>query len=483
MTKTGQDHLDSLRDGRSVYLNGQLVGDVVDHPAYRNAIRSTAGLYDFQAASENRELMTFESPTGARVNRCWQMPESYDDLVQRRRALEAWAEQTNGFLGRSPDHVASSLCGMMMRLDLFQAHGAERAKAFSDYFEYVRDNDRFVTYVVVSPQADRSKGVSGQADEFLTAGICDEDSQGITVKGAKMLGTSCILANEVLLGTIQPMQPGEEKYAFSASIPLGTKGVKLLSRKSYEAAAVSEFDNPLSSRFDENDAVVYFDEVKVPWDRVFVHRDPSMCRAQYHETPAHVFHNYQAQVRLMVKLRFLVGVARKIAETTNVLAYPQVVESLGALAGQVGLIEGMVYGMEAKGTYVGKYYVPDRHLMYASQVQAQQMYPEVIQAIRQLAGGGVIMLPSGAVDFASPEIAGYIEKTQQSPVMDSKDRVKLFKLAWDAIGSEFGSRHTQYEMFYAGAQFAVRNHSYRTYDWEKATGLVDRFMDSYDLPG
>ena len=155
---------------------------------------------------------------------------------------------------------------------------------------------------------------------------------------------------------------------------------------------------------------------------------------------------------------------------------------MGALAGQVGLIEGMVYGMEAKGTYVGKYYVPDRHLMYASQVQAQQMYPGVIQAIRQLAGGGVIMLPSGAVDFASPETAGYIEKTQQSPVMDSKDRVKLFKLAWDAIGSEFGSRHTQYEMFYAGAQFAVRNHSYRTYDWEKATGLVDRFMDSYDLP-
>lgn len=482
MTKTGQDHLESLRDGRSIYLNGQLVGEFVDHPAYRNAIRSTAALYDFQANSENQELMTFESPTGARVNRSWQMPESYEELVQRRLALEAWAEQTNGFLGRSPDHVASSLCGMMMRLDLFEAHGEERGKAFSNYFEYVRDNDQFVTYVVVSPQADRSKGVGEQADEFLTAGICDEDSQGITVKGAKMLGTSCIMANEVLLGTIQPINPGEEQYAFSAAIPLGAKGVKLLSRKSYEASAVSEFDNPLSYRFDENDAVVYFDEVKVPWERVFVHRDPAMCRAQYHETPAHVFHNYQAQVRLMVKLRFLVGVARKIAETTNVLAYPQVLESLGALAGQAGLIEGMVHGMEAKGTYVGKYYVPDRHLMYASQVQAQQMYPETIQAIRQLTGGGVIMMPSAAVDFASLETAGYIEKTQQSPVASSKDRVKLFKLAWDAIGSEFGSRHTQYEMFYSGAQFAVRNHSYRTYDWDKATGLVDRFMETYDLP-
>ena len=482
MTKTGQDHLDSLRDGRSVYLDGQLVGDVVDHPAYRNAIRTTAALYDFQAAPENLELMTFESPTGARINRSWQLPESYEELVRRRLAMEAWAEQTNGFLGRSPDHVASSLCGMMMRIDLFQAHGEERGKALASYFEYVRDSDQFVTYVVVSPQADRSKGVAAQAEEFLTAGICDEDTQGITIKGAKMLGTSCIMANEVLLGTIQPMMPGEEKYAFSAAVPLGAKGVKLLSRKSYEAAAVSEFDNPLSYRFDENDAVVYFDEVKVPWERVFVHRDPAMCRAQFHETPAHVFHNYQAQVRLMVKLRFLVGMARKIAETTNVISYPQVVESLGNLAGQAGLIEGMVHGMEAKGGYVGKYYVPDRHLMYASQVQAQQMYPEVIQALRQLTGGGVIMMPSAATDFTSSETAGYIEKTQQSPVMSSKDRVKLFKLAWDAIGSEFGSRHTQYEMFYAGAQFAVRNHSFRTYDWEKATGMVDHFMSGYDLP-
>ena len=482
MTKTGQDHLDSLRDGRSVYLNGELVGDVVDHPAYRNAIRTTAGLYDFQAAPENQELMTFVSPTGARVNRSWHLPESYDELVERRRAIEAWAEQTNGFLGRSPDHVASSLCGMMMRLDLFEAHGEKRAAAFRDYFEYVRDNDQFVSYVVVGPQADRSKGVGGQAEEFLTAGICDEDTQGITVKGSKMLGTSCILANEVLLGTIQPMRPGEEQYAFSAAVPLGVKGVKILSRKSYEAAAVSEFDNPLSSKFDENDAVIYFDEVKIPWERVFVHRDPAMCYAQYHESPAHVFHNYQAQVRLMVKLRFLVGVARKVAETTNVISYPQVVESLGRLAGQAALIEGMVYGMEAKGRWVGKYYAPDRHLMYASQVQAQQMYPQIIQAIRQLTGGGVIMMPSSIQDFASPETAGYIEKTQQSPIMDSENRVKLFKLAWDAIGSEFASRHTQYEMFYSGAEFAVRNHSFRTYGWERATDMVDRFMTGYDLP-
>ena len=482
MVKTGERHLESLRDGRNVFLDGELITDVVDHPAYRNAVRSAAALYDFQAAPENLEMMTFESPTnGERVNRCWQLPRSYEELVARRRALEAWAECTYGFMGRSPDHVASSLAGMMMRLDLFRQHGEERARALSDYFTYVRDNDLFVTYVITNPQGNRAGGPAGQDDEFLAAGICDEDSNGVTIKGAKMLGTSCIMANEVLVTTIQPLRPGDESHAFSAAVPMGAAGVKILSRKSYEASAITEFDNPLAFRFDENDAVIYFDEVKVPWERVFVYRDVSMCWGQFHEAPTHVFHNYQAQIRLMVKLRFLIGLARKIAETTNVISFPQVVETLGKLAAQAGVIEGMVYGMEAAGHHVGPYYVPDRHFLYASQVTAQELYPQVIHTLRELAGGGVIMLPSSSADFANPEMAEYIAKVQRSPVADAPERVKLFNLAWDAIGSEFGSRHTSYEMFYAGAGYAVRNNSYRTYEWGRATGLVERLLAGYGL--
>ncbi len=482
MVKTGERHRESLRDGRNVFLDGELITDVVDHPAYRNAVRSAAALYDFQASPENLEMMTFESPTsGERVNRCWQLPRSYEELVARRRALEAWAECTYGFMGRSPDHVASSLAGMMMRLDLFRQHGEERARALSDYFTYVRDNDLFVTYVITNPQGNRAGGPAGQDDEFLAAGICDEDSNGVTIKGAKMLGTSCIMANEVLVTTIQPLRPGDESHAFSVAVPMGAAGIKILSRKSYEASAVSEFDNPLAFRFDENDAVIYFDEVKVPWERVFVYRDVGMCWGQFHEAPTHVFHNYQAQIRLMVKLRFLIGLARKIAETTNVISFPQVVETLGKLAAQAGVIEGMVYGMEAAGHYVGPYYVPDRHFLYASQVTAQELYPQVIHTLRELAGGGVIMLPSSSADFANPEMAEYIAKVQRSPVADAPERVKLFNLAWDAIGSEFGSRHTSYEMFYAGAGYAVRNNSYRTYEWGRATGLVERLLAGYGL--
>jgi 4-hydroxyphenylacetate 3-monooxygenase len=118
-----------------------------------------------------------------------------------------------------------------------------------DYFTYARDHDLFVTYVIINPQADRAKGASEQADEFLVAAICDEDATGITIKGAKMLGTSSIMANEALVTSMQPLRPGEERYAFTAAIPLGSKGLKILSRKSYEGTATSEFDNPLSSPF------------------------------------------------------------------------------------------------------------------------------------------------------------------------------------------------------------------------------------------
>jgi 4-hydroxyphenylacetate 3-monooxygenase len=483
MVKDGRKHLESVRDGRQIYIDGALVEDHTAHPAFRNAVRSAAGLFDYQAQPANLERMTFVSPTsGERVSRMWQLPTSHAELVERRQALEAWAELTCGMLGRSPDHVASCVSGMYMGLDLFERHDPRRAAALRDYFEYARDNDLYLTYVIISPQADRGKGAGEQSDEFLVAGVCDEDSQGITIRGAKMLGTGCPLANEVFVGAIQPLKPGEEKHSFTAMVPLNAKGLKILSRKSFEAHAPSRFDNPLSSSFDENDAVLYFDEVKVPWERVFVHNDVQMAQAQWHAIPTHVYQNYQCQIRLLVKLRFLAGLARKIAETNGIVNFPQVRETLGQLAAEAAMVEGMVAGMEASGWHYGKYFVPNKRLLYSAMVLTQQLYPKFVNTLRELSGGGMIMLPSSIEDFANPELADYIQKTQRSPVTDSAGRVKLFKLAWDAVGSEFGSRHQQYEMFYAGANMVTRGHAFRTFDWDRAVALVDGLMAAYDLP-
>lgn len=484
MIKTGRQHLDSIRDGRTVFLDGRAVEDVTAHPAYRNAAATVGGLYDFQAAAANAELMTFEVPgKPIRANRAWQLPRSQQDLVERRKALTAWSELHCGFMGRSPDHVASCIAAMAMGRDLFEENGKGRGKAIWDYYEYARDHDLYLAYVIIDPQADRSKATGEQPDEFLTAAICDEDSAGITVKGAKMLGTSAVFANEVLVASLRPVREGDAKYAFTAAVPIGAKGVKLLSRKSYEAAAPSRFDYPLASVFDENDAIVYFDEVKIPWERVFVHRNPAMSLAQFHSTPAHSYQNYQAQIRLAVKLRYLTGLARRICETIGTIDFPQVRDALGMLAAKAGMIEATIHAMEVKGGTYGPYFVPDRATLYASGALAQRIYLEVIETIRELAGGGVIMLPSSARDFENPEVAALIGKTQLSANTDAHGRVKLFKLAWDSIGSEFASRHTQYEMFYSGARHFTIANAYRTYDWEGATALVDGLMAQYDLPG
>ena len=483
-SKTGAEHVASLQDGRDVYINGARVEDVTAHKAFRNSVQSAAALYDFQAAPERIEAMTFASPdTGRRVNRCWQLPTSYAELLERRGALEAWAEPHFGFMGRSPDHVASCISGMYMGLPLFEAYDAKRAAALRDYYRFARDNDLFLTYVIINPQADRSKSAHAQADEFLTAGVVDKDAQGITIRGAKMLATSSIMANEVFVTCIQPLQPGDERYAISFAIPMNAKGLRVLSRKSYEESAHSAFDNPLSSRFDENDAVLYFDDVKVPWERVFVNQSTEMTLKQFHATPAHVYQNYQCQIRLLVKMRFLAGLAHRIAETNGIVGMPPVRDTLGHIAAQVGLVEGLLYGMEAKGRMAGAYYVPDRHLLYSAQVLTQALYPQLITAIRELAGGGLIMLPSGVEDFSDPMLADLIHKTQKSPASSPEERVKFFKLAWDALGSEFASRHVQYEMFYAGASFVTRAHSYRTYDWAKSKDMVDSLLASYPTPG
>ena len=482
--KTGADHLAALRDGREVRIDGRRAADVTTDPAFRGAVASAAALYDAQAAPDAVERLTFEIPGGGgrRANRAWEAPRSYGALVGRRRALEEWAGGHAGFIGRSPDHVASCLTGMAMGIGTFEAYDRARAGALLDYVRYARAQDLYLTYVIINPQADRSKAAHAQADPFLALGIVDQDHEGITVRGGKMLATSSIMANEIFVGCIQPLAAGDEAHAVCFAIPVATPGLRLLSRKSYEAHAVSGFDSPLASRFDENDAVAYFDDVKVPWDRVFAARDLKIMAAMWHGTPAHVLQNYQSQIRLPVKMRFLAGIAQRIAEVNGTIGMPPVRDALGQMAAEVGLVDGLLHGMEAKGAAWGDYFVPDRALLYSAQVLTQQLYARFIDSLRELAGGGLIMLPSSEADLRDPATAADIARTQSSPAAGAFERVQFFKLAWDAVGSEFASRHVQYEKFYAGAQFVTRGHAFRTFDWAGSAEMVNGMLARTPIP-
>lgn len=481
--KTGAQHLQALDDGRCWMLDGVAVPDVTVHPAFRNFTATAAGFFDAIAAPQNQALMSFESPSsGARVGRHWQLPATRDELLGVRAHMQALAALSCGMVGRSPDHVAAALVGMVMGIEVFERHDPRGAAALLDYFRHARDKDLYLSYVIVNPQADRSRGAAGQAGGDLVARIVDEDAQGITIRGAKMLATSAVAANEILVSGIQPLAPGDEAYAFTAALPVATPGLTLMSRRSYEAMAASEFDNPLSFRFDENDAVAHFDDVRIPHERVFLKRNLAAAAAQWHDTRAHVYQNYQSLVRLTVKLRFLLGMAHRIAEVNGTVAMPQVRDTLGALAAKVTLMDAALAGMEAAGEAYRGCFVPNRSMLCAGQAAAQRLYPEVVHALRELAGGGLIMLPSSVQDLLHPATRSLVERTQHSPAASPLERVKFFKLVWDAVGSEFGSRHLQYEMFYSGAAFVINGHNYRFYDWAGAVGMVGDFMRGYETP-
>jgi 4-hydroxyphenylacetate 3-monooxygenase len=222
--------------------------------------------------------------------------------------------------------------------------------------------------------------------------------------------------------------------------------------------------------------------VKVPWERVFVHNDVKMARAQWFDIPVMAYQNYPAQIRLGVKMRFLLGLAYRIAELNGILPLQATQETLGQMAAEVSLVEGMVTSMETRGLQYGSYFIPNTSVQYSSMVLSQQLYPAFLMRIRELSGGAMLALPSSFADLLNPEIAAYVERTQGTANIPSAERVKLFKLAWDAVGSEFGSRHTQYEIFYAGSSFVSRLRNYHGYDWERATSLVDDLLTTISVP-
>jgi len=219
--RTGDRYVESLRDGRNVILDGEPVDDVTSHPAFAAGVRSVARLYDFAADPANRELMTYESPTdGRRVNLSWLVPRSVEDLRRRRLAIEAWSELSFGYLGRSPDHVASFFAGFSGSLDTFAKAGDRYAENVQRFYERARDEDLYVTYTIIHPQIDRSKGPHEQYEPNLYASIARSRDDGVVVRGAQMLGTGTLMSDYLFVSSIQPLPPGADDYGLSVAIPV-----------------------------------------------------------------------------------------------------------------------------------------------------------------------------------------------------------------------------------------------------------------------
>ena len=479
--RNGDAYVASLRDGRAVYLDGERVDDVAKHPAFSEPIRRIAETYERARAAEADPALTFADPaSGKRHSNMWLIPRSAEDLGARRRVHRFWAEPSFGLMGRTPDHVASVLTALAAWRKLFDRGGARFGDNIVRFYERARDEDLYLAYAIVPPQVDRSRPAHRHPEPFLHPGVVRETDGGIVVRGAQAIATSATMADWLFLSYITPLVPGDEDYAISLVMPMNAEGLRHYPRRPYATTATSVFDYPLSSRFDEIDTTVVFNDVVVPWEQVFIYRNVDLVNAQFHETPSHTTANFQSLVRFGVKLEFMAGLALRLAEVQGAEGDASVQATLGGdIASLCAAFDALVKAAERFPLITEGVARPHPQYIYAGMGLQRRLIVDMMRTLRELAGGAFQAVPSSEAAFTSQETRADTERYYQSAVAPARERIKLIKLIWDFVGTEFGGRQLQYEMFYSAAQPVVNRRMFRPYHWEAAKAMVDRCLGEY----
>lgn len=484
--RSGADYLEQIRDGRTVLLGNEVIEDVTTHPAFRRAAHNVARLYDITSDPSARDRLTYEEPeTGEHCNAIFLRPRGVDDLRRRRAVHEAWADATFGMMGRSPDHVAGFVTGMACMPEVIAEPEHSFDENIVNYWRHIRDHDLFAAYAIVPPAgAKGTEAVRGQKKGYdkPTSGlrVIDERDDGVVVRGFKILATGSALADEVFVGSILPLGPGEEPFSVTFALPVATPGLKMIARKSYELHSVSVADDPMASRYDETDAVLFFDDVLIPWERVFVVNSLQKAREIFYDTLAHTLGNAQAHIRLLAKTRLMLGVVQRVAEANGIHEIPAVRERLAALAVRVGVIEGLIMGQEAKPHVVDNgYCCQHKQTMYATMAWSCEEFPNFVENMRELLGSAPFQMPANASALLDSDSREIFSEFTMLEGHDLDEHYKLMKLAWDLVGSEFANRHLQYEMFYAGPKHVTRGRASHYFEWPVALASVDRALSEY----
>ena len=484
MLRTGKEHLERLRDGRAVYIGGERVDDVTTHPAFAHAAATAASIYDMKADPGNLDVTAFEED-GEFYSSYYIRAKTRDDLRKRSATHAKIAESTYGFFGRSPDHVSSFVTGMSTSPETLNTEHGDFSGNLLSYYDYMRRHDIYAAYAVLPPQAARDPEFYHKQNlPVPTLQVVREDDDGVVISGMKMLATGAVIADEIWIGNVIPLAPDQASQAITCALPCNTEGLSLWSRKPMEPNAANEFDSPLTWRLDETDAMVLCENVKVPWERVFCMNDATHSYRMYNMTPSHCYGNHQSNVRFHTKLRLILGLASKVTQSTGASKIPAVAETLGRLSSWEAGLSGMIHGqIEAAESWPEGYLTFNRRMMYAALNWCTENHSQIVDILRELCGGGVFQMPADVTVMHDEALRERFETYWQTPQMDAVARMKLFRLAWDLVGSEFAGRHQQYEKFYAGASFIVRGHSYRETPWGEFDAIVDDLMATYDVPG
>ncbi len=483
MLRSGSDYLASINDGRKIYIGGETVSDVTTHPAFRNTARAFAELYDLKRAAENVDAMSYEED-GERHSIWYLQAKSKDDLRKRRNGHRQMAQWSYGLLGRSPDHVATFVTGLTMMPSLFENNRKGFGENLVNYYKHLRDNDLFASYVVIGPQGARNPELynrEGRTAPALQA--TKEMDDGIVLNGMKMLGTGAVFSDVTWVGNLLPLAPDQKGQAVTCAVPMNAPGLSIWARKSFEQHALGPIDSPFSSRMDESDAVVVFEDVKVPWENVFLLDDVSMSREMYFRTPSHVMGNHQAVVRFLEKLRMILGIAYKAAELNDVLQVPAVRETLSKLAASEASLSGLIAGsIEDAEQIDGGYVHVNRRELYAALLWCTNNYHLVAETVREMLGAGPFQMPADSSFLNDPSLREKFSHYWAGTKGTAEERLKFMKLAWDYLGSELASRHGQYERFYAGPQFVHAFYNFGNCPWDAYKARVETVMKGMALP-
>ncbi|HEY7581409.1 MAG TPA: 4-hydroxyphenylacetate 3-monooxygenase, oxygenase component [Acetobacteraceae bacterium] len=476
--RTGRAFLESLRDDRQIWIDGERVTDLVADRRFAAAAHSLAALYDMQHEPALLERMTYPSPdSGERVGLSFIQPRSIDDLIRRREMVKSWMDATCGMFGRSPDFLNITLTGFA---SAHQAFG-RFADNMWNYYLYARENDIVMTHTLVNPQVDRSRPVEQQQKD-LAAKVVKETDAGIVVTGARMVSTLCAYANDiwVMPSTYLANTPEAEPYAFGFCIPVATSGLRFICRPSViHLEAASPMDYPLSSRLDETDGMVVFDNVLVPWERVFIHRDAEMCNGLYDRTGAMPQVMHQFTTKNLAKSEFMMALGFAIAKSTNIDQHLHVQNMLAELIQFSEFCRACLRASEADAAPNAQgVTTPAAMPLWTVRMMFPKMFVRACEIIQTLGAGGLVSVPSYAETGSAvwPDVERYF----QAANADSRSRIKLFRLAFDAAVSSFAGRQQLYERYYSGDPVRLAGALYSLYDRNGYMQRIWHLLDSLD---
>lgn len=476
--------LDNLRlHPPSMWINAEQVADPTTHPQTANAAKSLAALYDIQHRPDLVDTMTFASPTtGDPVGMSFLVPETVEDIQRRSAMYREWAKATLGFMGRSPDYLNANVMAAGMAGDYFAQCRPQFGDNMRSYFELVREQDLALTHALTNPQVNRAKQVSELDDPFIAMGLVRETSDGIIVRGARMLATLPI-SDEILIfpSTVNKSSDDLKPYALAFAIPNDTPGLSFQCREPLDLGR-SHADHPLGSRFDEMDAMVFFDDVLVPWERVFLMNDVELANRAYAETGAVLHMAHQVCTLKVAKTESFLGAIQAVIDMIGTGSYPHVQEMVAEVIVVLEIMKALQIASEV-GATKNRYGVmtPARGPLDAARNYYPAVYQRLVEILRLVSSSGLIMIPSAA-DFAGPRAAD-INKYLDSAGGDAQERVRLMRLAWDMTISGFGGRAAHYENFFFGDPVRMKQALYGVYDRSAAVERVKAFVADDVWPG